>query len=176
MVFFLGLFLLFWGMGLWKLFSERHIGQGRFKHASTMARGMWGVEPGLGVQSQTPPPKKNVQIFLGGLSGGSLGSFNVKGFPHINPQKCWGECWEECRERAWECWGDCWEQCWEDESRATALFPAVPQSWHSSRHSPQHFWGFELSQSCSRRLRSQLWAPEGLSGTTDCEAPKKTWE
>ena len=31
-----------------------------------------------------------------------------------------------------------------------------PFSWNSSQHSPRHFWGFGLSQSCSRWPRFQL--------------------
>ena len=30
-------------------------------------------------------------------------------------------------------------------------------SWHSSQHSPCHFWGFGLPQSCCRRLRFQIY-------------------
>ena len=45
------------------------------------------------------------------------------------------------------------------ENSLPALLPAVTLAVHFSRHSfqhsPKHFWGFGLSQSCGRRLRFQ---------------------
>ena len=76
-----------------------------------------------------------------------------------NPQKFRGECWKECREKGGLLGGLLGtvlggQSCWEKQRNGTV--PSSPPSyWHSSQHSHRHFWGFGLSQSCSRRPRSQ---------------------
>ena len=78
------------------------------------------------------------------------------------PQKCWGE----CREKG-DSWRDCWEQCWEDgfvrkRNGTVPSCPPFPGTLPSTL--PSTFGGFGLSQSCSRRLRSQDMA-EQCQGT-----------
>ena len=65
------------------------------------------------------------------------------------PQKCRGEWREQCQEQGC-CLGGCWEQS--------------PFSRHCPRHSPRHFGGFGLSQSCNRR-------DSGSSTPTACHVP-----
>ena len=86
-------------------------------------------------------------------------------------QKCRGECWEECREKgtagrflgeAVHVWLLC-QNCLPALPPAVHLFQQCTSSRHSSQHSPRHFWGFGLPQSCSRRPGFQVWTGKALS-------------